>query len=437
MRLLPLGVLNDDSEDSGSLSVVGFDRALCMFADKAVTKAGLDEARHTTGVVGGGCVPGWHEAMGWPVSTKGASPVVHRSAEQIRVDRDAKIEALQTQLADAVGGLVTGSDWIAAMKFAARFRSRSFANTMLIGLQHAAAHDAGQVPDPIPTTVAGFKQWQTLGRSVMKGQSGYMIQAPVTARMATSTPSDVESWRRLGRGEKPRPGEVARSRMVGVKPAYVWDVSQTDGKPIPQRPRPVLLAGQAPSGLQEGLVELIGHDGFTVGIVADAGVLGGANGITNFTDRTVGVRGDMDDAARVKTLAHELAHIELGHEDRRADGLHRGIGEVEAESVAMMITAAWGLDSTAYTVPYVSGWASSVAGADPLAVVRATGERVRATAVQILNRLPAPPIGDGRPPGLQPTTAARPVLPAGLVQPDAFAAVSLGRSGSVRAGVSR
>lgn len=88
--------------------------------------------------------------MDWPVSTKGASPVGKRSVEQIRADRDAKVEALQAQLAEAVGGLVTSADWIAAMEFAARFRSRLFANTMLIRLQHAAAHDAGRVPEPIP-----------------------------------------------------------------------------------------------------------------------------------------------------------------------------------------------------------------------------------------------------------------------------------------------
>jgi hypothetical protein len=116
--------------------------------------------------------------------------------------------------------------------------------------------------------------------------------------------------------------------------------------------------------------------------------------------RTVQVRVDMDDAARVKTLAHELAHIELGHEDRRSAGLHRGIGEVEAESVALMVCASFGLDSTDYTVPYVASWSSQVKDSSPLEVIRATGERARTTALAILDMLPEAPVGDGDPPGL-------------------------------------
>lgn len=190
--------------------------------------------------------------------------------------------------------------------------------------------------------------------------------------------------------------------MVGVTPAYVWDVSQTDDEPVPERPRPVLLEGEAPEGLWDGLAELVADHGFTLAMAEGVLALGGANGITDFTDRTVTVRGDIDAAARVKTLAHELAHIILGHEDRRGEGLHRGIGEVEAESVAMMVTAAWGMDSTGYTVPYVGGWSSSVKDRDPTEVVReTTGDLVRTTAVTILDRLPDPPLGDGSPPGLE------------------------------------
>lgn len=184
--------------------------------------------------------------------------------EEARAARDAKLDALHERLTGAVEQLITGEDWKRALEFAARFRARSFGNTLLIWAQHEEAYEAGRVPEPKPSYVAGYKQWQTLGRQVEKGQPGYMIFAPVTGRFASSNPSDPESWRRLDRFEKPKPGEMVRSRMVGAKPAYVWDVSQTSGGPVPERPRPILLAGEAPEGLWDGLAGLVEAEGYAV-----------------------------------------------------------------------------------------------------------------------------------------------------------------------------
>lgn len=325
-----------------------------------------------------------------------------------RAAREEKLEALHQELSLAVAGLVTSEDWKRALTFAAQFRSRSFNNTMLIYAQHLSAHTEGRVPDPTPTYVAGFHQWLNLGRQVAKGQHGYGILAPVTARFASATPSDVGSWHRLGRGEKPRVGESVKSKLIGLKPAYVWDVSQTTGDPIPTLPRPTLLRGAAPAGLWDGLADQITDRGYELRLVSSAAAIGGANGITDFLTREVSVRTDMDAAAQAKTLAHELGHIVL-HAPRdavpsteaAADAtLHRGIAEVEAESVALMVGAAHGLDTSSYTVPYVSTWAVSVPGKTPAEVVQATAERVRNAAVGILDRLDTAKVGDGTPPGL-------------------------------------
>ena len=95
----------------------------------------------------------------------------------------------------------------------------------------------------------------------------------------------------------------------------------------------------------------------------------------------------MDAAAQVKTLAHELAHIRM-HDPATDAVMHRGIGEVEAESVALMIGSAHGLDTTSYTIPYVSSWAAAVHDKTAIEVVQETGERVRRAAVAILDELP-------------------------------------------------
>jgi hypothetical protein len=322
------------------------------------------------------------------------------TTEETRAARDTKLDELHERLTRAVERLVSGDDWRRALEFAARFRSRSFGNTLLIFAQHLDAYETGRVPDPEPSYVAGYKQWQTLGRQVSKGQPGYQIMAPVTRRFATFTPHDAESWRRLGRFEKPEPGEVVRSRIVGARPAYVWDVSQTTGDAIPETPRPRLLEGEAPTGLWEGLAALVEADGYRVLRVEHEDMIHGANGLTDFQARTVAVRTNMDPAAQVKTLAHELGHVRLHGPDSPDWVGHRGVGEVEAESVALMIGAAHGMDTSSYSVSYVSGWAGTVKDKEPAEVVQATGERVRKTAAVVLDALGTAQLGTGDPPGL-------------------------------------
>lgn len=318
-----------------------------------------------------------------------------------RAAREAKLDEVREQLTAQVEKLVTGEDWKQTLEFAASFRSRSVNNSWLIFAQHQAAWEAGRVPDPMPTYVAGFRQWEQLGRRVEKGQKGYAILAPVTGKFASRTPSDPMSWRKLAPKEQPEPGEMVRSRMIGTKVAYVFDISQTTGPEVPLPPTPQLLEGEAPAGLRDGLVCQVTEAGYQFLPVPHEGMIHGANGLTNFDTRQVAVRTNMDDAAQVKTLLHELAHVKMHGPDHQEARQHRGIGEVEAESVALMVGAAHGMDTSAYTIPYVSGWAMAADGKNPVQVVQATAERVRKVAVEILDRLDTVQVGDGTPPGLR------------------------------------
>lgn len=323
-----------------------------------------------------------------------------RTPEEARAAREAKLDEVREQLYAQVEKLVTGEDWKQSLTFAAKFRSRSVNNSWLIFAQHQAAWEAGRVPDPMPTYVAGFRQWEQLGRQVMKGQKGYAILAPVTGKFASKNPADPMSWRKLAPKEQPKPGEVVRSRMIGAKVAYVFDISQTSGPDVPLPPSPQLLEGEAPAGLRDGLIRQVTEAGFQFLPVPHKGMIGGANGRTHFIEKWVAVRTNMDDAAQVKTLVHELAHVKMHGPDQEEARQHRGIGEVEAESVALMVGAAHGMDTSAYTIPYVSGWAMAADGKNPVQVVQSTAERVRKVAVEILDRLDTEQIGDGTPPGL-------------------------------------
>jgi antirestriction protein ArdC len=211
---------------------------------------------------------------------------------------------------------------------------------------------------PASSAVASYSAWKSLGRQVRRGESGIRILAPNTRRV------HGESEEALGHGQAPAPDIVAepsRHIVTGFRVVSVFDVAQTDGDPLPEPQRPALLEGEAPWGLWDALAQQVTQAGFGLSRAADAPTIGGANGVTDFGARTVTVRSDVSDAQAVKTLAHELGHVRL--HDPTVDGTWampcRDVKEVEAESVAFLVTAHAGLDSSDYTFGYVAGWAAS------------------------------------------------------------------------------
>lgn len=94
------------------------------------------------------------------------------------------------------------------------------------------------------------------------------------------------------------------------------------------------------------------------------------------------MRDHVDGAQAVKTLAHELGHIRADHEHRFPDYAVsrscRGRAEVEAESIAYLVTTQAGVDSTAYSVPYLAGWSGGTTEVlrESMAVVVAVAREV-------------------------------------------------------------
>ena len=290
--------------------------------------------------------------------------------------REAKLAGLHQTLTEQVSALASGPQWRAWLDVAAKFHNYSFNNTLLL---------LAQKPDA--TQVAGYALWTELGRHVVKGEKGLAILAPVTRKVdqadTTSTAAESSSASAAGDGR----GEAAGPRqVVGFRPVYVWDVSQTSGDPLPAPPMPQLLAGQAPQGLWDALAAQCIAAGFTVTRASIAGDAG-PNGYTAYATHEVVVRSDVDDAQAVKTLAHELGHV-LMHDpagfERAQTGTCRGDREIEAESVAYLVAAEHGLDTAGYTFAYVAGWAAQTGDVD--AALRASGARVLSTAHHVLAR---------------------------------------------------
>jgi antirestriction protein ArdC len=290
--------------------------------------------------------------------------------------RAARIAALHRQIGERVSELCADPAWQAMLDTAARFHSYSLNNQLLITAQAVAQGFTA-------TRVAGFTTWKTLGRSVVKGAKGIAVLAPCTYRTKTRTEPDTRGPGTADPGAAEetspatnRPDETRALR--GFRVVHVFDISQTEGEPLPEV-RPQLLTGDAPTVLWKALAAQVTGHGYTL----TREHCGDANGLTDPATRTVRIRPDIAGAQSVKTLAHELAHIECGHTTDGFDYLGcRGRAEAEAESVAYIVTAWTGLDSTAYTVPYVAGWSRG-----DLAVLRTAAGTVTAAAGRILARL--------------------------------------------------
>jgi len=280
-----------------------------------------------------------------------------------------KLAALHEQISDGVAALVDSEGWRAMLDTAAKFHSYSLGNLVLIALQA-----------PQATRVAGFRGWQSVGRQVRKGERGIAILAPCTYRPNMSSGTTVSAHEQPT-DERGGPAAPATGKQLrGFRVVHVFDVAQTDGDPLPEV-APVLLTGQAPAGLWEDLASQVAGYGYAL----ERGGCAGANGYTDPTRRVVRVRDDVDEAQAVKTLAHELGHLECGHVADLSTYLTcRGRCEVEAESVAYVVAAARGLDASGYTFAYLAGWA----GTNP-ATVRQAAETVTRAARTILDRCDA------------------------------------------------
>ncbi|MDO8731945.1 MAG: ArdC-like ssDNA-binding domain-containing protein [Actinomycetota bacterium] len=306
-------------------------------------------------------------------STVGARQArASRTPEQRQADLEATLATLQA----GVASLQTSDGWRAWLDFAARMPAYSLNNQLLIVAQR-----------PTASAVASYTAWKSLGRQVRRGGTGIRILAPTTRRITRDGGADADD------NAAPEPDdadvrEQSRRVLTGFRTVAVFDVAQTDGDPLPVPQRPALLQGQAPEGLWGALAHQVAAANFTLTRVADAAMIGGANGVTDFGARTVRVRMDVSEAQAVKTLAHELGHVML--HDPASDPTWsmpcREVKEVEAESVAYVVTAHAGLDSSEYTFGYVAGWS---AGTSPEVITKVAG-RVLATARSITERLDLP-----------------------------------------------
>lgn len=272
--------------------------------------------------------------------------------------RQVEAQALHDTLTAQVEQLLESGEWLRFLEFVKSFHHYSLTNVLLILAQHREA-----------SLVAGFRQWQTKGRQVRKGQRAIKIRGYSTKKV-TETDEDT--------------GEEVQRTLTRFPVLSVFDISQTDpidGADAPAEPVQ-RLTGEAPAGLYDAMAEHLSGHGWDV---AREPIAGETNGYTT-TDgtRRIVIDDQLAPAQAAKTLLHEAAHATLhvdattGEGDTATYVAHRGLFECEAESVAYVLAAMAGLDTSAYSVGYVATWTRG-----DLDTVRGTAENVL-RAVQTL-----------------------------------------------------
>ena len=228
------------------------------------------------------------------------------------------------ELDAGVRDLFASDRWKNYLEFLAKFHRYSANNTIAIYLQR-----------PTASLVASFSDWRRKGRNVKKGEHGIKILAPHTVK-------DVDD----------DTGEI--KQRLGFHIAYCFDVSQTDGKDLPEGPAHQL------TGTVDGFARIwdtllaVSPVPVSVEPITDCE----ANGYYSHADQRIVVRDGLAELQRVKTAIHEIAHAMLhakGAEEADAD---RSTREVQAESVAYVVCRALGLDTSDYSFGYVAGWSA-------------------------------------------------------------------------------
>jgi antirestriction protein ArdC len=275
------------------------------------------------------------------------------NVDQARQVAGKAIEQLSRALESGQSGAL--KQYLGAM---ARFHRYSWHNVMLIATQKPAA-----------THVAGFNAWHKLGRFVKKGEKGIMILAPVV-RHGTENTEPTET-------DEPSSG-------VGFRAAYVFDISQTDGRELPE------IGGVSgdPRDCRERLAIFVGAQGivleYSEAIAPARGVSSGGK-ITLFPG--------LSPAEEFSTLAHELAHEMMHRADRRTSTTTR-IRETEAEAVAFVVCSAIGLDTGTASQDYIGLY-----GGDAKLLAESL-QFVQQTSSQILNAIGEDGVDEGLKPAL-------------------------------------
>jgi len=239
--------------------------------------------------------------------------------------RDERMQQVLQTLERGIETILTSEgyrDYLAAMS---RFHGYSFNNVALIMTQR-----------PDSTIVAGFQTWKSMERFVKKGETGIRIMVPYKAKIEKDDDD---------------PLYVVRGFGIGT----VFDISQTDGKSLPEGP-----AVKEPEGEHEEAERIknaLTRHALAEGVTIVRDHTSNQRGYWHPTRREIGIRADLTGISEAKTTAHEVAHFLADHRGNLA----REDAENVAESAAYVTLMHRGIDTSEYSFGYIAGWAKDMA----------------------------------------------------------------------------
>jgi len=247
--------------------------------------------------------------------------------------RERKIDEVLKRLKEGVDSIQQSDNFRKFLLTMSKFHDYSIGNVILIMLQKPSA-----------TRVAGFNTWKNLGRWVKPGEKGIAILAPCMPPKEKK-PRPTEG----AEDEELRPEEETELRPLYFKVVHVFDVSQTEGKPLPEFEVPS-LTGEANEDLFSRVMLLAESQGVAVSFEPRPNQDPEIKGI--YFGKTIWVKPDEPRAQQLKTLLHEMAH----YFSESVFRIPRSDAETIAESVAFTAGAHFGFDTGNRSFPYVAVW---------------------------------------------------------------------------------
>ena len=283
-----------------------------------------------------------------------------------------RMKEITDRLETGIQELFESERYTAYLTSMAKFHSYSFNNTLLIAMQ------GGQL-------VAGYNKWRDdFHRNVKRGEKGIKILAPAPYKVKKEMPKlDEQGQPVMDKDGKPLT-EVQETQVPAFKIVSVFDVSQTEGEPLPS------------IGVDELAGNVEQYEDFFKALeqtspvpMAFEDIPGGSHGYYHLTEKRIAIQENMSELQTLKTAIHEIAHAKLHAIDpdapvtKQADRPDSRTREVQAESVAYAVCQHYGLDTSDYSFGYVAGWSS---GKD-LKELRASLETIRATAHELITTI--------------------------------------------------